>query len=100
MPRIPTVSRTLTLTYATVLCVDIENETVVRRDVTLARTFKNDNTLMRAAQGVLNDDNLRVSHVVTSTKARVTLTMTEQDFICAAKKSVLWQEEQQIPNKK
>lgn len=88
MGRIPTVTRTIKSTKATVLCVNTEEKTTFTQDVTLAGTYKDNEKLMKAITAIFENDadNAPVKPVAIETAEVVEnlYGMTEQEFLSYA----------------
>ena len=81
MARKPMVTRTITTTKANVLCMDIQNAEPFNKVVTLPRTYKDDKTLMKKVQEVVETDTVKAVHVVDKEEVETLYGMTEQEFI-------------------
>lgn len=85
MARIPMVTRTIQTTKANVLCLNIVDGEPFNEVVTLPRTYKDEKSLMKMVEKVINTDSVKAVHVV-DTKVEETLYgMPEADFITKAK---------------
>lgn len=85
MARIPMVTRTITTTKATVLCLDIVAGEPFNYVVTLPRTYKDDKALMKQVSKVIDNDTRKAVHVVDKEEVETLYGMTEQEFINLAK---------------
>lgn len=81
MARKPMVTRTITTTKANVLCMDIQTAEPFNKVVTLPRTYKDDKTLMKKVQEVVETDTVKAVHVVDKKEVETLYGMTEQEFI-------------------
>lgn len=81
MARKPMVTRTITITKANVLCMDIQTAEPFNKVVTLPRTYKDDKTLMKKVQEVVETDTVKAVHVVDKEEVETLYGMTEQEFI-------------------
>ena len=81
MARKPVVSRTIKSTKVNVLCMDIITAEPTNVSVTVARTYKDEKTLMKAVKSVVETDTLKVVHIVDTEIVKETRAMTEQKFI-------------------
>lgn len=83
--RKPMVTRTITTTEVELLCVDIEKSETFVKTVTLPRTYKDDNAILKRITegGVL--DNLKPVHVINAITHEILYGMTEDEFINSAK---------------
>lgn len=85
MARIPMVTRTIQITKANVLCLNIVEGEPFNEVVTLPRTYKDEKSLMKMVEKAINTDSVKAVHVV-DTKVEETLYgMSEADFIANAK---------------
>lgn len=81
MARKPMVTRTITTTKVNVLCMDIQKAEPFNKVVTLPRTYKDDKTLMKKVQEVVETDTVIPVHVVDKEEVETLFGMTEQEFI-------------------
>lgn len=81
MARKPMVTRTITTTKANVLCMDIQTAEPFNKVVTLPRIYKDDKTLMKKVQEVVETDTVKAVHVVDKEEVETLYGMTEQEFI-------------------
>lgn len=81
MARKPMVTRTITTTKANVLCMDIQKAEPFNKVVTLPRTYKDDKTLMKKVQELVETDTVKAVHVVDKEEVETLYGMTEQEFI-------------------
>lgn len=81
------VTRTITTTKATVLCLDIESGEPCNRTFLFPRTYKKEKELLQKAQAALVDEpNLRAVHVVETEILEELYGMTESTFLAHATK--------------
>lgn len=85
MARIPSVTRTIKATHATVMCVDTDTAEVCNKDIILPRTYEGEKDMLKAAKKVAETDTVKVVSVVHSTVTETLYGMTEADFIKYAK---------------
>lgn len=82
MARIPVVSRTIVSTKATVLFVNTTTGDTESKDVVVARTFKNNEKLLKAITKTMDENTIyKPVHVVSSEVVKNRYTMNESDFI-------------------
>lgn len=81
MARKPMVTRTITTTKANVLCMDIQSAEPFNKVITLPRTYKDEKTLMKRVQEVVETDNIKAVHIVDKEEVETLYGMTEQEFI-------------------
>lgn len=86
MARKPMVTRTIQSTVATIACYNTETNEMVTKELELARTYPNNDKLMKAAVPVLEPVNLKPVHVLKTEVIRTLYGMPEQSFIEHAKK--------------
>lgn len=85
MARVPQVTRTIVTTKANVMCLDIEKGEPFNMSVTVPRTYKDENALLKAVKGVAETDTVKCVHIVDSEQVETLYGMTEQEFIEHAK---------------
>lgn len=81
MARTPMVTRTMTTTKATVMCLDIVKGEPSNVEVTLPRTYKDEKAMMKAVQRSLGDGAIKPVHIVSSETVEVLYGMSEDDFL-------------------
>lgn len=81
MARTPMVTRTITTTKALVMCCDVEAGETITEEVTVPRTYKNDEALMKAIRPVLETEQIKPVHILSSETIETLYGMTEQQFI-------------------
>lgn len=83
--RKPMVTRTITTTEVELLCVDIEKSETLIKTVTLPRTYKDENAILKriSENGAL--DNVKPVHVISTTIHETLYGMSEDEFITTAK---------------
>ena len=85
MARVPMVTRTITTTNAKVLCVSIVENKTFEQEVTLPRIYKDEKSLMKQVKAVLENENVKPVHVISTEEVETLYGMSEQDFITSAK---------------
>lgn len=85
MARAPQVTRTIQTTRVNVLCLNIKEGEPFNKEVVLPRTYKDDKALLKAAEKVINSDEVKAVHIVGSEVEETLYGMSEQDFITLAK---------------
>lgn len=83
--RTPMVTRTITATKATILCVDTSAQETFQKEITLPRTYKDDKALMKAASSVLDDDTIKAVSLISTDVFETLYGMEEIEFIKYAK---------------
>lgn len=81
MPRIPQVTRTIQTTKAVVLCLDINGEKPFNKEVVLPRTYKDEKHLLKEIKKLIETDELKAVHVVSTEVQEILYGMSEQKFI-------------------
>ena len=64
MARKPMVTRTIITTKVIVLCLDVNSAEPFNETVTLPRTYKDDNKLLKTVEEVINTDTVKAVHIV------------------------------------
>lgn len=85
MARIPMVTRTITTTHATVLCLDLVSAEPFNKDVVLPRTYKDEKSLMKKVSALIDNETVKAVHIVDKKEVETLYGMTEQEFIETAK---------------
>lgn len=81
MARVPMVTRTITVTKITALCLNIETAEPFNKTVMLSGTFNDEKSMMKAAEKILNTETERAVHIVSTEEIETLYGMTEQEFI-------------------
>lgn len=81
MARIPMVTRTIESTEVNVLCVDVVAGEPFNKDVTVAGTYKDDKSLMKAVEKIVNTDEIKAVHIVHTETKETLYGMTVDKFI-------------------
>lgn len=84
MARVPYVTRTITTTKATVMCLNIQTGVPENVEIILPRTYKDEAALLKVAKKQLENDALKAVHVVSTEVVETLYGMSEQAFINAA----------------
>lgn len=79
--RTPQVTRTITTTKVTVMCLDIEKGEPTNVEFKLPRTYKDDKAILKAVEKVLEGKTIKPVHVVTSVVEETLYGMSEVEFI-------------------
>lgn len=85
MARVPMITRTIQSTVCDVLCLNVETAEPFNKQVTLPRTYKDENSMLKMAKSVLDTDTEKVVHIVSSHVEETRYGMSEQEFIEHAK---------------
>lgn len=86
MPRNRKVTRTISTTIATVLCLNTETAEPFNESVEIAGIVKDEKALLKAAKSLLDNETVSAVKVVDVTVNSALYAMDEQDFIKAAEK--------------
>ena len=84
MARIPMVTRTIQTTTANVLCLNIKEGEPFNKEVVLPRTYKDEKSMMKIVEKLINTDDVKAVHIVDSEVHEALYGMTEADFIANA----------------
>ena len=85
MARVPMVTRTITTTKANVMCLNVETAEPFNVEVTVPRTYKDEDSLLKAVKAVAENDSVKCVHIVDSEQIETLYGMYEQEFIEHAK---------------
>lgn len=86
MARQAMVTRTIITTQVNVLCMDLEHTEPCNKEVTLPRTYKDTDKLLKAVAKVIDTPKLKAVQIVDSKEVETLYGMKEQDFIDNAMK--------------
>ena len=81
MARIPMVTRTIVATKVNVMCLDVQAGEPCNKSVTVPRTYKDDEALLKKVRPLIETDTLKAVHVVDKEEIETLYGMSEQDFI-------------------
>lgn len=79
------VTRTITTTKANVLCLDVEAGEPFNETVEVARTYKDEEALLKAVKPLIETDAIKAVHIVDKEVVETLYGMPEQVFIEHAK---------------
>ena len=85
MARVPMVTRTIIATKANVMCLDVQAGEPCNHFVTVPRTYKDDEALMKKVRPLIETETLKAVHIVDKEEIETLYGMTEQEFIEHAK---------------
>ena len=85
MARVPMVTRTIVATKANVMCLDVQKGEPFNESVTVPRTYKDDEVLLKKVRPLLETETVKVVHIVGKEEIETLYGMTEQEFIQYAK---------------
>ena len=81
MARIPMVTRTITTPKVTVMCLNVVQGEPYTETVTVPRTYKDDNALLKVVKTIIETDELKAVHIVAKEEIETLYGMAENDFI-------------------
>ena len=85
MARVPMVTRTIITTKANVMCVDVQAGEPFNKVVTVPRTYKDNEALLKKVKPLIETDIVKAVHIVGTEEIETLYGMPEQDFIQYAK---------------
>lgn len=85
MARVPMVTRTIVATKANVMCLDVQAGEPFNKVVTVPRTYKDNEALLKKVKPIIETDTVKAVHIVDSEEIETLYGMTEQEFIQYAK---------------
>ena len=80
MARIPMVTRTIIATKANVMCLDVQAGEPCNHVVTVPRTYKDDEVLMKKVRPLIETETRKAVHIVDKEEIETLYGMTEQEF--------------------
>ena len=84
MPRKPMVTRTLTVTVASVMCLDCTQNKTFNQVFTVPGIYTNNSILLKKIKKRYETENFKTLHVLTQHATSNLYGMTEQEFIDSA----------------
>ena len=85
MARVPMVTRTIVATKVNVMCLDVQKGEPLNISVTVPRTYKDDETLLKKVKPLVESETVKAVHIVDKEEIETLYGMTEQEFIKYAK---------------
>lgn len=85
MARVPMVTRTIVATKVNVMCLDVQAGEPFNQVVTVPRTYKDNEALLKKVKPLIETDTVKAVHIVDSEEIETLYGMTEQEFIQHAK---------------
>lgn len=85
MARVPQVTRTITTTKCTLLCVDTVNGEAFNDSIIVPRTYSDEKKLLKVVKELYNTDEHEAVKVVATETIETLYGMTEAEFIAVAK---------------
>lgn len=86
MARTPQVTRNLTVTEVKAVCIDVEAGRPVTKMLKLARSYPNDDLLLKNLRKAFENDKLKIAYISEKSVSKDTYVMTEQEYIQVAHK--------------
>ena len=84
MARKPMITRTLISTKATVMCLNVETAEPTTEVFELARTYKDNDKLMKSLKAQYETEDTKLVHIVDVTEVEKLYGMSETDFMLHA----------------
>ena len=81
MARFPMVTRTIMSTKVTLMCLDVVTAEPCNKVVTVTRTYKDDEKLMKVVKPLVETENLKVVCIVGKETQETLYGMSEQSFM-------------------
>lgn len=81
MARVPQVTRTIPTTIVTIFCVNTEDRSTFEQSITLPRTYKDDQKMMKAVEKALEGEPIKAVSIISSEVKETLYGMTEVEFI-------------------
>lgn len=85
MARVPMVTRTITATKVTVMCLNVEQGEPCNVTVTVPRTYKDEGALLKKIKPMIETESLKAVHIVDREEVETLYGMSEQEFMEHAK---------------
>lgn len=85
MARTPMVTRTIVATKSNVMCLDVQAGEPFIKVVTVPRTYKDNEALLKKVKPLIETDTVKAVHIVDTEEIETLYGMTEQEFIQYAK---------------
>lgn len=85
MARVPMVTRTITATRAIVMCLNVEQGEPSTHTVTVPRTYKDEEALLKKIKPIIETETLKAVHIVDYEEVETLYGMSEQEFMEHAK---------------
>jgi hypothetical protein len=85
MARVAMVTRTMLTTKVNVLCLELEKVEPFNKDITLAGTFKDEKSKMKAVSAQVDNEQQKAVKIVKQEVVETLYGMTEDEFIKNAK---------------
>lgn len=81
MARIPQITRTIQTTKVNVLCLNIKEGKPFNKEIVLPRVYKDDAHILKLVRKLVDDDETKAVHIVSSEVNETLYGMSEQKFI-------------------
>jgi len=85
MARVSMVTRSIVSTKVSVLCMDLETQSSVIKEVVLPRTYKDDNSILKYLAKHFDNDTIKAVSIMDKVEQSDIYGMEEQEFIKLAK---------------
>lgn len=79
------VTRTIVATKAIVLCLNVQTGEPCNTLITVPRTYKDNEALLKKVKPLIETDSVKAVHIVSTEEIETLYGMTEQEFIQRAK---------------
>ena len=84
MARQPMVTRTITTTKVSVLCLDVVTQETVTKEITVPRVFKDEAKLLTKVKPLVETDTIKAVHITGAEVVETLYGMPEHEFIAHA----------------
>ena len=81
MARVPQVTRTIPTTIVKLFCVNTEDRSTFEQNITLPRTYKDEQKMMKAVEKVLDGEPIKAVSILGYEVKETLYGMTEAEFI-------------------
>ncbi len=81
MARVPQVTRTIPTTIVKLFCVNTEDRSTFEQNITLPRTYKDEQKMMKAVEKVLDGEPIKAVSILGYEIKETLYGMSEADFI-------------------
>lgn len=86
MPRAPVITRTLTITHATCLCLEPATGNTFEKVFDMLGTYKDERTLLKSIKKTKDSEDMVVVLLLSTETGRYQCLMTEDEFVRNARK--------------
>ena len=81
MARVPMVTRTIPTTICTIFCVNKETRDTFEQTITLPRTYKDEQKMMKAVEQALDGEPIKAVSIIGTEVKETLYGMTESEFM-------------------